>query len=149
MVQETVSVNCIYKEMIRPSTIMFQLTYVKENDTEPDLAADAYLTFIAILHQVYIQMCSSLLTHTCTHHHTLKHWQHYSFSTNYRRFLGMVPKKCSRELIKTVTDPDPGPSFIYFTTKWKRSEGQCSRTPLLRTLKQNPSLGLFKGGMKT
>lgn len=65
----------------------------------------------------------------------------------------MVPKNAPEELIKTVTDPDPGPSFISFTTKWKkRSEGQCLRTPihlLLRTLKQSPSLGFFQGGIKT
>lgn len=129
---------------------LFQHTFIKVNDTEQALAAAAYLTFIAIIHQVYIQQC---LTHTCTHHHTTYYRQHYSFSTNYRRFLDVVPKNAPEELIKTVTDPDPGPSFIFFffTTKWKRewrSVFQDTYTPL-RTLKQSPSLGFFQGGIKT
>lgn len=105
---------------------------------------------------VHPTVFSSLVTHTCTHHHTTKLGQHYSFSTNYSCFLDMVPKNTKKDApefsIKTVTDPDPGPSFISFTTKWKRrgrSAFQDSCTPLLRTLKQSPSLGLFKGRVET
>lgn len=44
-------------------------------------------------------------------------------------------KMLSEELIKTVTDPDPGPSLISCTTKWKkewRSVFQTSVTSLSR-----------------
>lgn len=136
------------------ASVQFQHPSMKERDTEPAVAADAYLTFIAIIHQVYIQQCFFTFdTHTCTHHHTTKYGQHYSFSTNFRCFPwhGSKRKKMLPK-IKTVTGPAPGPSFFSFTTKWKRSEGQCFRTPvhlLLRTLKQSPSLGFIEGGVKT
>lgn len=64
----------------------------------------------------------------------------------------MVPKNVPEDIIKTVTDPDPGPCFISFYYKMEkewRSVFQDPDTPLLRTLKQSPTLGLFKGGVKT
>lgn len=72
----------------------FPASIYEINDTELALAADAYLTFIAIIHQVYIQQVFLHFdTHTCSHHHTTKHGQHCSFhSTHYRHLPDMVSK---------------------------------------------------------
>lgn len=124
VVQETATLSCVCKTTVRYNSVIF----FKVNDTEPALAADAYLTFIAII----IRCESSLLTHTCTHITPPYMRSITVFQQTIGAFL-TFPKKQKKILPrKTVTDPDPGPSVSSFTKKWKRSEGQCFRNSVHR-----------------
>lgn len=62
------------------------LIWPEENHSEPVLAADAYLTFIAIIHQVWTFTLWDTQTHLC------QLAQHYSFSTNYMHSLKTFSK---------------------------------------------------------
>lgn len=95
-------------------------------------------------------------THTCTHVKPPNMPSITVFQQTIGAFLKTYSKKKKKkknppeELLKTVTDPDPGPAVIFFwTTKWKRNEGQCFHnsfcTSMLRTLKQTPSLRFIRG----
>lgn len=88
-----------------------------------------------------------------THLHPLSHHQTraalQSFTKLNRRFLNMIPKKCSRGIDKNCNRPWPWAQFHFFYYKMEkewRSVFQDSYTPLL---KQSPSLGFFQGGIKT
>ena len=117
---------------------------MKENDTEPALAADAYLTFIAIIHQVYIQQC--FFTFDTHLHPPSSHPQMRAALQFFNKLLEPSwhgSMNAPEELIKTVTDPDPGPSFISFTTKWGekkewRSVFEDSYTPFVEDIKAEP-----------
>lgn len=109
---------------------------------DPALAAYAYLTFIAINHQVRIQVFCHFC-HTPVSLFTPPNMGsiHTVFPTKYKFFFFLKKKKniLQRNLLKTATDPESGASVVSYCKNWK---DQCFPkmicASLLMTLKQSP-----------
>lgn len=111
-------------------------TFLKEKDTEAALAADAYLTFIAFIHQVYIQQCFLHLWHTPAPIITPPNLGSITvFQQTIVAFLTWFQKnkeRCSRVLDKNCNRPWPWAQFHFFYYKMEK-EGKVSVSGFLYT----------------